>query len=80
MFRILNKRYFSSNNKNYYKLYKRINELQKEIDTIIQENNLNITVYKYKFSYPEKKINFNENEYIKEEKKIIIENIKFLNS
>ena len=80
MFRILNKRYFSSNNKNYNELYKRINELQKEIDTLIQENNLNITPYKYMFSYPEKKINFNESEYIEEEKKIIIKNIKLLNS
>jgi hypothetical protein len=80
MLRILNKRYFSSNIKNHIELHKRINELQKEIETIIQKNDLDITIYKYKFTYPEKKLNFNENEYIKEEKKIIIENIKFLNS
>ena len=80
MLRILNKRYFSSNIKNHSELHKRINELQKEIETIIQKNDLDITIYKYKFTYPEKKLNFNENEYIKEEKKIIIENIKFLNS
>ena len=34
----------------------------------------------YKFTYPEKNINFNEKEYIAEEKKIIIETNKFLNS
>ncbi len=79
MFRILNKRYFSSNIKNHNELYKRINKLQKEIDLIIKENNLNITIHKYKFTYPEK-LNFNEKEYIEEEKKIITETNKFLNS
>ena len=76
MFRILNKRYLSSI-KNHNELYKRINELQKEIDLIIKENNLNITIHK--FTYPEK-LNFNEKEYVEEEKKIIKETNKFLNS
>ncbi len=79
MLKIFNTRYFSTNIKNHVKLYKKINKLQKKIELIIENNNLDITIVKYKPSYSEKNLIFNEKKYIEEEKKIISETNKFLN-
>ncbi len=61
-----------------YKVMRKIFRYQKKIKNLIIENNLPLTGYTYSYSFHNKK--FDEKEYIKEEKKYVINMNKFYNS
>jgi len=60
------------------KVMRKIFRYQQKIKNLIIENNLPMTGYTYSYSFHNKK--FDEKEYIKEEKKYVINMNKFYNS